>query len=68
MQRLKRVFRIDIEHCGVCGGALRVIACIETPELINRTLAHLAARNTGGIDHHPRARPVPIQGRATTTF
>ena len=31
MQRLKRVFRIDIEHCGLCGGTLRVIACIETP-------------------------------------
>ena len=31
MQRLKRVFHIDIEHCGVCGGTLRVIACIETP-------------------------------------
>jgi len=31
MQRLKRVFRIDIEHCGLCGGRLRVIVCIETP-------------------------------------
>ena len=30
-QRLKRVFHIDIEHCGVCGATLRVIACIETP-------------------------------------
>ena len=30
MQRLKRVFHIDIEHCTVCGGTLRVIACIET--------------------------------------
>ena len=36
MQRLKRVFHIDIEHCGVCGGTLRVIACIETPELIEK--------------------------------
>ena len=31
MQRLGRVFHVDIEHCGVCGGTLRVIACIETP-------------------------------------
>ena len=30
----ERVFPIDIEHCGVCGGTLRVIACIETTELI----------------------------------
>ena len=57
MQRLKRVFHIDIEHCGVCGGTLRVIACIETPELIETILTHLAARETGGINH-PRAPPL----------
>ena len=28
MQRLKRVFAIDIETCPDCGGKLRVIACI----------------------------------------
>ena len=57
MQRLKRVFHIDIEHCGVCGATLRVIACIETPEVIERILTHLAARNTGCIDY-PRAPPL----------
>ena len=57
MQRLKRVFHIDIEHCGGCGGTLRVIARIETPEVIERILTHLAARNTGGIDS-PRAPPL----------
>ena len=57
MQRLKRVFHIDIEHCDACGGTLRVIACIETPEVINKILTHLAARNTGCIDH-PRALPL----------
>ena len=30
-QRLKRVFGIDIETCPVCGGAMRIIACIEDP-------------------------------------
>ena len=30
-QRLKRVFKIDIETCSVCGGAMRIIACIEDP-------------------------------------
>ena len=50
MQRLKHVFHIDIEHCGVGGGTLRVIACIETPEVIERILTHLAAlRPTGFI-------------------
>ena len=57
MQRLKRVFHIDIEHCGVCGGTLRVIACIEIPALIEKILTHLAARNTEGIDR-PRAPPL----------
>ena len=57
MQRLTRVFHIDIEHCGVCGGTLRVIACIDTPEVIERILTHLAARNTGCIDY-PRAPPL----------
>ena len=53
----RRVFHIDIEHCGVCGGTLRVIACIETPKLIEKILTHLAARNTKGIDR-PRAPPL----------
>ena len=57
MQRLKRVFHIDIEHCGVCGGTLRVIACIDAPELIETILTHLAARQTGGINR-PRAPPL----------
>ena len=54
MQRLKRVFHIDIEHCGVCGGTLRVIACIDTPEVIERILVHLATRQSGGINDPPR--------------
>ena len=27
--RLKRVFKIDIETCDKCGGAVKVIACIK---------------------------------------
>ena len=40
-QRLKRVFNIDIEACGRCGGSLKVIACIEDQDIIDRILAHL---------------------------
>ena len=40
-QRLKRVFNIDIEVCGRCGGAVRVIACIEDQDTIDTILAHL---------------------------
>ncbi len=43
-QRLKRVFGIDIEACPVCGGALRIIACIEDPAVIERILGHLDAK------------------------
>jgi hypothetical protein len=41
-QRLKRVFRIDVETCKACGGAVRIIAGIEDPVIIRTILAHLA--------------------------
>ena len=57
MQRLKRVFHLDIEHCPLCGGTLRVIACIEAPDLIERILAHLAAREADSVHLElPRSR------------
>ena len=40
-QRLKRVFNIDIETCSKCGGAVRVIACIEDPVVIDKILTYL---------------------------
>jgi hypothetical protein len=40
-QRLKRVFNIDIEICQQCGGAVKVIACIEDPMVIRKILDHL---------------------------
>ena len=40
-QRLKRVFDIDVETCRICGGAAKVIACIEDPVVIQKMLAHL---------------------------
>jgi len=40
-QRLKRVFNIDIETCVGCGGAVKVIACIEDPVVIKKILSHL---------------------------
>jgi hypothetical protein len=43
-QRLKRVFGIDIETCLACGGTMRIIACIEDPEVIRKVLAHLDAK------------------------
>jgi hypothetical protein len=46
MQRLKRVFSIDIETCPKCGGTLRVIACIEDPDVIASILEHDRARSS----------------------
>jgi hypothetical protein len=40
-QRLKRVFNIDIEVCCRCGGSVRVIACVEDQDIIDKILAHL---------------------------
>ncbi len=41
MQRLKRVFNIDIEVCEHCGGHVKVIASIEDPKVIEQILKHL---------------------------
>ena len=41
-QRLKRVFNIDIEVCGRCGGSVSVIGCIEDQDVIDRTVAQKA--------------------------
>ena len=43
-QRLKRVFGIDIETCPACGGAERIIACIEDSDVIEKILTHLDAK------------------------
>ncbi len=35
-QRLKRVFNIDVETCAHCGEAVKVIACIEDQQAIDK--------------------------------
>ena len=57
MQRLKRVFSIDIETCPKCGGTLRVIACIENPDVIATILEHIRARDEAEASQ-PRAPPL----------
>jgi len=49
MQRLHRVFEIDLRFCPRCGAATRVIAAITHPALIDRILRHR--------DHSARAPP-----------
>ena len=39
--RLKRVFNIDITVCKRCHGAVKIIACIEDRQVIDKILAHI---------------------------
>lgn len=67
-QRLKRVFKIDIEVCEHCGGKVKVIASIEDPLVIGQILCHIRQREPDEtaqarqIDwlHNQRAPPVQI--------
>jgi hypothetical protein len=59
-QRLKRVFGIDIETCPACGGAVRIIACIEDPRVIEKILTHLDRKtSTAAPNRLPRCRAPP---------
>ena len=51
-QRLKRVFNIDIKTCSECGGAVKVIACIEDPAVMPKALAVLAGQALKKILDH----------------
>ena len=58
-QRLKRVFKIDIETCETCGGTMKVIASIEDPAVIKRSwpISRTAkARGNTPSTHHGRRR------------
>lgn len=57
-QRLKRVFAIEVETCGECGGTVKVIASIEDPAVITTILDHLGmnACKGGNCRHAARNR------------
>jgi len=62
-RRLKRVFHIDIESCERCGGAVRIIASIEDPQIIAKILAHLERRDrASSTPHAARAPPTHSAG------
>ncbi|MEZ0476598.1 transposase [Luteimonas sp. B3_2_R+30] len=59
-QRLKRVFKIDLNTCPTCGGAVKLIACIEAPAVIAKILTHLghqAPAAARALFPEPRAPP-----------
>jgi hypothetical protein len=56
------VFNIDIKTCWACGGAVRIIACIEDPLVIEKILTHLAHKD--GSAPAPRLPPSRAPPRA----
>jgi hypothetical protein len=56
---------IDIETCSVCGGAMRIIACIEDPVVIEKILAHLDAKAAAGQAARPPPCRAPPEGRSS---
>jgi hypothetical protein len=56
-QRLKRVFGIEIQSCEHCGGAVKIVASIEDPQIISRILEHLERSGAGGHMQPPVRAP-----------
>jgi len=56
-QRLKRVF--NIETSIQCGGAVKIIACIEDPGVIKMILDHLNAKTSADTSMRPESRAPP---------
>ena len=57
MQRLKRVFGIDIETCERCGGKVKVMASIAAPAVSAHILKHLQQKAALKADITPHERP-----------
>ena len=56
--RLKRVFGIDVESCVRCGRAVKVIASIEEPTLIEQILA--LKLKEAGLDDQVPVKVMPV--------
>ena len=54
---------IDIETCPACGGAMRIIACIEDPDVIEKILTRLDAKTAE--PEAPRRPPCPAPPHAS---
>ena len=50
---LARVFKIDVMHCEICGGDMKVVCAVIKPESVARYLGHI------GIDLCPPVRAPP---------
>ena len=55
--------RIDVTVCGRCGGAVKIIACIEDPSVNNKILAHLDTKSgtPATVNQIPEPRAGPLE-------
>jgi hypothetical protein len=58
------VFRIDFQTCAACGGAVRIIASIEDPVVIEKILARLDAKAAAA----QASRPPPCRAPPARPF
>ncbi len=65
---LKRVFGIDVETCGGCGGKMRIIAAVEDPQVIKKILDHLGLTSTPPLVKAARGPPISEWGDDQQTF
>ena len=56
-KRLKRAFNIDMNTCEACGGAAKVIACVDNPIAIDKILMHLESHKSHQTIPSSRAPP-----------
>lgn len=61
IQRLKRVFNIDIENRERGGGQVKVVSCIEDQEAIDKFLQHLALKELPPLSCVNGARGPPYR-------
>jgi hypothetical protein len=67
-RRLKRVFKIDVEVCEQCGGAVKIIACIERPDVIERILSHRRRTHEAAAGSRPQSQRAPPIAGAVSLF
>jgi len=67
--RLKRVFNIDVTVCRHCEGTMRIIACIEDRQVINKILAHINRKEepSASVMKGAGIRALPTDSRSLMT-
>jgi hypothetical protein len=58
---LKRVFGVDVLKCSRCQGKMRLIACIEEPDVAKKILEHLGLRAEPLPSLRAQAPPVTLE-------